>query len=337
MGKVHLGNVKGPRGERGAPGVGFGYRTLTTASAMDNTNTVKINKTQYNIAEDELAGYWIQIGDYSGYVGSNSTDTLRVYTDKTMSQALSVSYVAGETVYLIGKIPNHTDVGAAPAYATKSMNACTTLKEIYNLFGGDYSVRLHGEVGALQNTNLKTLLGSGLAGARAFNTNYIDVYAELIGNNAGTVRLTAVDATNADNVAYGYIYFNPNLSRGGWGGWQTADYRIVDNVMEWINPPMIVGEEYRTTERWQGKPVYVKAINIASVGEGTVTIGHGITGISGIVSVRAVVSTAGGEFAIPWYKGTGYIFATATRDSVMTHASTEYVGKSAIVTIKYTK
>ena len=25
---------------------------------------------------------------------------------------------------------------------------------------------------------------------------------------------------------------------------------------EWVNPPMLPGEEYRTTERWNGKPVY---------------------------------------------------------------------------------
>lgn len=29
---------------------------------------------------------------------------------------------------------------------------------------------------------------------------------------------------------------------------------------EWVNPPMLAGEEYRTTERYNGKPVYVKLI-----------------------------------------------------------------------------
>ena len=30
---------------------------------------------------------------------------------------------------------------------------------------------------------------------------------------------------------------------------------------EWVNPPMALGEEYRTTERYQGKPVYVQRIS----------------------------------------------------------------------------
>ena len=35
--------------------------------------------------------------------------------------------------------------------------------------------------------------------------------------------------------------------------------------IEWVNPPMAVGVEYRTTERFQGKPVYVKTINMGNL------------------------------------------------------------------------
>ena len=34
----------------------------------------------------------------------------------------------------------------------------------------------------------------------------------------------------------------------GWSPW------------EWVNPPMELGKEYRTTERYLGKPVYVKTV-----------------------------------------------------------------------------
>lgn len=33
-------------------------------------------------------------------------------------------------------------------------------------------------------------------------------------------------------------------------------YRTVGGVVEWITPPMVPGVEYRTTERWNGNPVY---------------------------------------------------------------------------------
>lgn len=35
--------------------------------------------------------------------------------------------------------------------------------------------------------------------------------------------------------------------------------------LEWANPPMVLGVEYRTTERYNGKPVYAKAVNVGAL------------------------------------------------------------------------
>ena len=48
-------------------------------------------------------------------------------------------------------------------------------------------------------------------------------------------------------------------------GFESTDYpgcyyRTVDGVVEWFNPPMELGEEYRTTERYNGKPVFKVAL-----------------------------------------------------------------------------
>lgn len=37
-------------------------------------------------------------------------------------------------------------------------------------------------------------------------------------------------------------------------------YRVAGNELEWINPPMVVGTEYRTTNRFAGKPVYTAVV-----------------------------------------------------------------------------
>lgn len=37
-------------------------------------------------------------------------------------------------------------------------------------------------------------------------------------------------------------------------------YVLNGSAVEWINPPMLLGVEYRTTERYLGKPVYVKTV-----------------------------------------------------------------------------
>lgn len=39
-------------------------------------------------------------------------------------------------------------------------------------------------------------------------------------------------------------------------------YRIVDNETEWLNPPCILGVDYRTTARNNGNPVYTKVLSL---------------------------------------------------------------------------
>lgn len=52
-------------------------------------------------------------------------------------------------------------------------------------------------------------------------------------------------------------------------------YRLRENGVygewEWGNPPMIPSVEYRTTERWNGSPVYVKMINCGTMPDKTYT------------------------------------------------------------------
>ena len=48
--------------------------------------------------------------------------------------------------------------------------------------------------------------------------------------------------------------------------------------VEWVNPPMDPGVEYRTTERWNGKPVYAALIECGVVpGGGIKSVSHGLT------------------------------------------------------------
>ena len=63
----------------------------------------------------------------------------------------------------------------------------------------------------------------------------------------------------------------------GWSEW------------EWVNPPMEVGVEYRTTERWQGKPVYTKLIYCGLSANGADTN----TKISGATPIRFETSIGG--------------------------------------------
>lgn len=45
---------------------------------------------------------------------------------------------------------------------------------------------------------------------------------------------------------------------------QRIIYADLIGEWEWVNPPMMVGVEYRTTERWNGKPVYAKLDSVSA-------------------------------------------------------------------------
>ncbi len=79
-------------------------------------------------------------------------------------------------------------------------------------------------------------------------------------------------------------------------------YRTVGGETEWVNPPMVEGEEYRTTERIYGVPIYKKYITFTTsekVGGAdtvaTLSIPHNTSIFNRIIGCRAFYS----NFIIP--------------------------------------
>lgn len=77
-----------------------------------------------------------------------------------------------------------------------------------------------------------------------------------------------------------------------------------DGSIEWINPPMLAGNEYRTTERWNGKIVYKKLLTWKSTTDmnyvGTYNVPHGISSLD-LPSLRIEWTTNG--WALPYVNG----------------------------------
>lgn len=76
-------------------------------------------------------------------------------------------------------------------------------------------------------------------------------------------------------------------------------YRESGGVVEWINPPLALNEEYRTIERYKGLPVYVKTcdLDLAPQGSKHVWIASGITNV---VSIDGYVfTTEGSQITLP--------------------------------------
>ena len=83
------------------------------------------------------------------------------------------------------------------------------------------------------------------------------------------MRVDSANPATYDIVQTIYIVRSPpNSNPGDQCVAQRMGITVPDvwNSWEWINPPMLLGTEYRTTERYLGKPVYAKLVDL---GEGT--------------------------------------------------------------------
>lgn len=124
--------------------------------------------------------------------------------------------------------------------------------------------------------------------------------------------------------------------RGGWQPW------------EWVNPPMILGTEYRTTERYLGKPVYVKTINMGNLpGNAVKQASFQLNNVvDKIVSVTGQCpSDSGVNMSLPYHTGSGpnwntviLIGATGVGTAQIVTFDEDFAGYTdACITVKYTK
>lgn len=112
--------------------------------------------------------------------------------------------------------------------------------------------------------------------------------------------------------------------------------------LEWVNPPLYEGQEYRTTERFRGKPVYTMAINTKAIGLGVVDdYPHGIANVDDIwVCGGSFIENGSNKYSIPFFGGASdhHVIASANRSVVhRINSSNVYVITDMIVILKYTK
>lgn len=131
-------------------------------------------------------------------------------------------------------------------------------------------------------------------------------------------------------VGYGYVEIsndgNSTVRRAISGSWQP---------WEWVNPPMVLGTEYRTTERWMGNPVYVRAVQIdlSTSGYKSASLGSGVTGVK---SLTSYVLSDGGYAIDPAYVELLTIQVDIGSNSLKVN-SAAYTNKFLRTIVKYTK
>lgn len=102
---------------------------------------------------------------------------------------------------------------------------------------------------------------------------------------------------------------------------------------EWVNPPMQLGIEYRTTERYLGKPVYVKVVDCGNLpASGLKNIAHGIANCKPI-HVYGEMSNGN---TLPYAVGTNY-YISADGGYIQIYVTGDLSDQTVKATIKYTK
>lgn len=160
------------------------------------------------------------------------------------------------------------------------------------------------------------------------------VYVNMSNSETKMIRFQSYPSTSDYNfygvlakssANYGSLHVQTAFSRGTMllktkfaGVWQP---------LEWENPPMKLDVEYRTTERWDDKPVYAKRISYtpteaitASTTVQTINIPHNISGITNLVRwsgrtnangyVFPYLSTSGGLTTIVGFGNSALVLRT---------------------------
>lgn len=107
---------------------------------------------------------------------------------------------------------------------------------------------------------------------------------------------------------------------------------------EWVNPPMELGIEYRTTERFWGRPVYYKIVDCGQIADNK-QVEHGIVNMRDCISFQGLrggmpmPSITHNNLSDPW----SYYVADVDRTKITLACGTSAAGGNCHVMLKYTK
>lgn len=175
----------------------------------------------------------------------------------------------------------------------------------------------------------------------------------LIGTADGIYQFYSVDhPIGIDETAGILIHYQGNFREvtsscrqilypgGKWAYHLERAYSGTWTEWEYVNPPMQLGVEYRTTERYAGKPVYVKAIDFGELPNNSAkSVAHSISNMD--ICFMVYGHDTENKRPIPTLCLSGnfdtQIGITATGSDVIIHTNFNASVDSAIVVMKYTK
>lgn len=117
------------------------------------------------------------------------------------------------------------------------------------------------------------------------------------------------------------------MAGGAWSKW------------EWVNPPMIAGQEYRTTERWNGKPVYAWMIDVGALPNTSTKTVYFSNSASTVDEVIYCGGSTNGGMSLPHVVAntTASVYLDNGRGYVNLITGVDRSASTAKILVKYTK
>lgn len=243
MPQIDLGQVVGPQGAQGEPGPQGAQGIQGPAGPAATINGVN--------------ALTIEAGDNIELSQSGSTTTLSVPTDAVPTEDSTKPVQSGG---VLAALSNKAPAGFGFGDAVQSIET-TSAEESYET----YCAKVDAVLDAMPDKTAKLVLAYPPAVYGKAGTTISLLYK----GDANYAVLSNIGS--ADTALCGWRMIKLKKSSSDPSAWQP---------FEWEHPPMQLGVEYRTTERYNSKPVYKKAINTGALSAGTSkSVAHGVQNI----------------------------------------------------------
>jgi len=173
--------------------------------------------------------------------------------------------------------------------------------------------------------DLDTALTPGMYGVKSTTANLPETrfgYATLLVQKSGgnSIFQTLTEGAFTGNFVQMVRYSNTGGS--SWHPWC------------WVNPPMVSGVEYRTTELFANKAVYTKLVELGALPNAvTKAVAHNVA-VTQLLRVSGVTSAG---TAIPYRSGASFGTITANKNNVVVYYSFDASADTGTAQIWYTK
>lgn len=183
---------------------------------------------------------------------------------------------------------------------------------------------LGGETKDIGTTSVDNISGTGwYQGYIGLPDGFGYSHIHHIERNANYITQIAYSLTDVSD--WGAICVRREKTGGVWQPW------------EYENPPMQPGVEYRTTERHDGNPVYVKRVNLGYLTGTNKAVDVGIS-FSKVIDLKVIAYGSGFATVLPMYGGGNlYAYAFMQDTSVAVSIPRNSASDYAYAVIKYTK